>query len=489
MTHASPHRPPLAVCTIVSRNYLAYARALAQSYAEHEPGGRFYLLVVDELPEGTVPVPGVRLLRPAELALPRFQEMCFEYNVTELCTAVKPTLLLHLFEHFGEEQVVYLDPDILILRPLEELRRPLAEASIVLTPHLLKPIPRDGKRPDERDFLIAGAYNLGFIGLRKTDQALSFLGWWQERLHNGGAVVDVAKGLMTDQKWADLVPGLFPDTAVLQDETYNVAWWNLCYRELSRRGGPFLVNGRPLAFFHFSGFDPARPGTLTKECQDRTQVVPGTALAELLGLYAGLVLQHGHAECSRWGYGFSRFDNGVPINVPLRRAYLGLDGETRRPFGDPFRATESPSFLDWATRPQPEEGNLSPFLLSVYQARSDLWRGFPDIRGQDRESFVQWAVAYGAGEMGFDLEQMKVREALPSQAPVEEDRPPDESLEAEEHGLPLGDGLRFGDPPERAEHPAHEGNGLPLGHDLRRIRAPHFPKIVRQVLRKLRCWR
>jgi hypothetical protein len=410
MPSATPARRPPAACTIVSRNYLSFARVLAQSYARHEPGGRFYLLVVDGLPDGEGAGAEVCLLGPEDLALPYFSEMCFEYDVAELCTAVKPSLLLLLLGRFGEDEVIFFDPDILLLRPLEELRRPLASGNIVLTPNVLKPIPLDGLRPSDQDLLLAGAYNLGFIALARTDEALDFLRWWEERLRDGGAVVSVPRGLMTDQKWVDLAPSLFPSTLLLRDDTYNVAWWNLHHRALTRRGDQFLVNGRPLTFFHFSGFDPSRPRALTRECQNRTRVAEGSALAALLELYAELNVANGYPETSRWRYRYSRFDNGVPVNLPLRRLYLDLDAETRERFGDPFRAG-SDSFLDWATRPRAGEAGLSPFLLSLYQVRFDLWPEFPDVRGKDRERFLEWARAHGAREMGYDPEVMRVHEA------------------------------------------------------------------------------
>jgi hypothetical protein len=404
------HRPP-AACTIVSRNYLSHARVLAKSYAQHEPGSRFYLLIVDGLPEGAEVGADVCLLGPEDLDLPYFYEMCFEYDVAELCTSIKPSLLLLLFNRYQEEEVLFLDPDILVMRPLEELREPLASASIVLTPNLLKPIPLDGKRPCEQDILLAGAFNLGFIALRKSEQAHEFLRWWEERLHRAGAVVDVPKGLMTDQKWVDLAPGLFPATVILRDDTYNVAWWNMHHRVVSRRGEEFLVNGRPLAFFHFSGFDPAEPLLFTKECENRTKVVPGTALDELLGLYVDLHMKNGYPETSKWRCGFSRFDNDTFVNLPLRRLYLDLDAGKRKQFGDPFRARGANSFFDWATRPDPAEANLSPFLRSLYQVRFDLWNAFPDVRGQDRKDFVEWARTDGARQMKYDPEQMRIHEA------------------------------------------------------------------------------
>jgi hypothetical protein len=407
MTSRSPGRPP-AACTIISRNYLSHARILAQSYTRHHPGARFYLLVVDGLPQGTEAGADVELLGPDDLALPNFYEMCFEYDVAELCTAIKPSLLLLLFDRFGEDQVLFLDPDIMVMRPLEELREPLASASIALTPNLLRPIPLDGKRPNEQDILLAGAFNLGFIGVRKSPQAYEFLRWWAERLQRGGAVVDVPRGLMTDQKWADLVPGLFPATVILRDDTYNVAWWNMHHRALARQGEQFLVNGRPLAFFHFSGFDPSRPRQFTKECENRTKVVAGTALAELLARYAALHMENGYRETRKWVCGFSRFDNGAFVNLPLRRLYLDLDAAQRERFGDPFRAGGADSFLDWATRPDPADEELSPFLKSLYQVRFDLWNAFPDVRGRDRGDFLVWARTDGARQMKYDPKQMRI---------------------------------------------------------------------------------
>jgi hypothetical protein len=412
MTSRSPARRPPAACTIVSRNFLSYARVLANSYARHEPGGRFYLLVVDGLPDGAEVGADVCLLGPEDLALPYFYEMCFEYDVAELCTAIKPSVLLLLFNRFREEEVIFFDPDILILRPLEELREPLASASIVLTPNLMKPLPLDGKRPIDQDILIAGTFNLGFIALRRSEQALEFLRWWEERLRNGGAVVDVPKGLMTDQKWVDLAPTLFPDTVIFRDDTYNVAWWNIHHREVTRRGEQFLVNGRPLTFYHFSGFSPARPGVFTKECENRTKLTEGTALADLFRLYVDLHMKNGFAETGKWQYRYSRFDNGVVVNLLLRRLYLDLSAAERAPFGDPFRTGGPDSFFAWATRPQPAEGNLSPFLLSLYRVRFDLAAEFPDVRGKHREAFLEWAWAHGSREMGYDPELMRVQDAM-----------------------------------------------------------------------------
>lgn len=420
-------RPSLSACTIVSRNYLSHARILAESFHRHEPAGRFYLLVVDKLPAGVELPEYVELVQPEELELPYLYEMCFKYDVTELSTAVKPTLLAHLMERRGETRLAYLDPDILVQRPLDELQGSLRRAAIVLVPHLLDQIPLDGRRPNEQDILIAGSYNLGFLALRRHADSARLLAWWEERLRDL-CRVSPSEGLMTDQRWIDLVPGLFPSSTVLRDDTYDVAYWNLHSRTLERRDGQFTVNGRPIAFFHYSGFDPTRPLTFSKH-QDRFDVAEHPALRALLAEYAALHEVHHHAQSSAWEYGYSRFSNGIAVHPVLRRLYLGLDDQARASFGDPFDADGERSFLGWATEPRGEE--LSLFLANVYRLRYDVAAAFPDVDGRDREAFIHWARTTGASEERYDAALVRTAAGRES---IELDRPSGPAAPAAEPG-------------------------------------------------------
>jgi glycosyltransferase involved in cell wall biosynthesis len=398
-TRTTTSNDTISACTIVSRNYLSHARVLAESFARHEPEGRFYLLVVDRLPDG-VELPGyIELIDPAELGLEHFFEMCFKYDVTELSTAVKPALLEHLMVGRGETRLCYFDPDILIDRPLTELRARLRRAGIVLVPHLLDEIPLDGRRPNEQDILIAGSYNLGFIGLQRLPETMRLLEWWSERLRDL-CRVSPAEGLMTDQRWIDLVPGLFPSTSVLRDDTYDVAYWNLHSRELGLTDdGTYLINGRPLTFFHFSGFKPTDVETFSKH-QDRFVVSQHPVLEQLLTRYAALHEKHGYATSSTWEYGYSRFSNGIAVHPILRQLYLGLEPAKRLRFGDPFDASDKRSFLAWATEPRGD--HMSRFLENLYRLRYDLGAAFPDVNGTHRDAFLEWAADKGAAEERYD---------------------------------------------------------------------------------------
>jgi hypothetical protein len=404
---AAPARA-IAACTIVSRNYFSHAKILAASFLRHEPGGRFYILVVDDLPDAPEadPGPGVTLVGIGDIGLRDPRGMCLKYDVVELNTAVKPAFLATLLYERGEEDLVYLDPDIEVMRPLEAVKEALGRADIVLTPHVLSPIPLDGLHPSDQDILISGAYNLGFVALRRSPMVREFLAWWGERLEEL-CRIDVAHGLFTDQRWVDLVPAFFPSVAVLRDPTCNVAFWNLHERQLSRRGDDYFVNDRPVTFFHYSGFNPNRRLTLSKH-QDRVAVEKGSALADLLDHYADLQIAHGFDTCSKWGYGHNHFDNGVAVSRPLRLLYLGLDPRTRAWFGDPFRTGGGNSFLGWATRPRPWDAGLSRFLRQVYEIRTDVAAAFPDVTGKDRERFIEWARNQGPGEMGYEADLVQV---------------------------------------------------------------------------------
>lgn len=408
MSDASSVRRPPAACSIITRNYLSHARVLARSWAEYEPGGRFYLLVVDGLPEGTDAGPSVRVLGLDDLDIPALADLAFTYGAAELCSVAKPSLLRFLLDRCDEERILYFDADILITRPLVEVRGALAGASIVLTPNLLKPIPLDGLRPRDQDILCGGTFNLGFLAVRRSAETHEFVRWWEERLRDYVSVIDVPEWVLTDQKWADLVPGLFPETAILRDDAYNVAWWNLHHRTMRRRNGQFLVNGRPLAFFHFSGFDPVRPHVLTQEFQNRIPVQRGTALALLLEGYARLQMEQGYAETSAWDYGYAGLEGGPAAGVLLRRLYQSQGARARGEFAGTSRRNGTIPFLDWATRPRPENGNLSPFLQMIYRMREDVAAAFPDADGEHRAAFLRWARNDGAREMGYDPDFMRI---------------------------------------------------------------------------------
>jgi len=375
----------VAVCTIVSKNYLAYARTLLDSVARHEPGWERFVLLVDTVDESVPREPDRYTLLPVEgLPLPDPRAFFFRYSILELNTAVKPWLLEALLDR-GFERVVYLDPDIELHAPLVEVDRLFDEgARLVLTPHLTGGLPGSG-RPNDRDILIAGAYNLGFLALAPDPDTRRLLEWWRDK-NEYHCVVDVEAGLFVDQRWMDLAPGFVDGTRLLRDPGYNVAYWNLDQRPIETREGGVSVGGRPLAFFHWSGFDPRQPTRLSVH-QDRISLAASPALQRLARDYAARVFANGHAALSQLEYGFGRLRGGTPIPDVARRAYRQDAGLRARGGDDPF-ALEPSAWNVPASAHASDPLLYTRLMEALWSGRPDLRRQFPDPAGADALRFA-----------------------------------------------------------------------------------------------------
>ena len=152
----------------------------------------------------------------------------------------------------------------------------------------------------------SGVYNLGFIGVGPS--AVPFLRWWEERLMRD-AISAPEQMLFTDQRWVDFVPSYF-DHHIIRDPGFNVAYWNLDARKISKDEDRYLVNGQPLRFFHFSGYRPETPWILSKYVASSPRVL----LSEQPVL---LELCQGYSD----SLGASAFDHAAatPVRLQLPR--------------------------------------------------------------------------------------------------------------------------------------------------------------------------
>lgn len=338
-----------AVCTIVSANYLSYARTLGQSIKATHPDLNFYVLLVDEPQElekevGSLKNEEFEVVPVRDLGLSDFDAIAFKFGVVELNTNVKPSFLKYLFTR-GIERLIYLDPDIFVYKPLEGIFDLLRTNSIILTPHVTTPL-MDGKAPSEQDFMRVGVFNLGFIAVSKTPEGFSFLDWWENRCLTLG-FNEVRTGLFVDQKWADFIPCFYQSVSVLRNPGYNMAYWNLHERTLFRDpSGDWMVNStHELIFFHFSGIDPEHSAQLSRY-QNRFDLIDRPDLKELFAEYRQRILNNGFANTRRVPYAFGAFTNGKKITALARALYAGH--QQQFPYSNPFDA--SGSFYQWAHR-------------------------------------------------------------------------------------------------------------------------------------------
>lgn len=396
----------LNACTIVSKNYISYARVLAASFQERHPDGRFFVLLVDRN-DGHIDAAqeSFTLLEAEDLDnVPHLPAFLFKYTLLEANTAIKPYFLEYLFRRFDLPNLVYFDPDILITGSLDTLAALVAQHSVVLTPHLTSPI-EDEAHPDELAILQAGSYNLGFIALRWSEVSERLLRWWQRRLYDQ-CVVRIDRGLFVDQKWMDLVPGIFQDVHVLTDPGYNTAYWNLHGRRVTRDDdAAYACNDRTLVFFHFSGIQPESLEHVSKH-QDRFVLSDLGAAADLYRHYSALVIEAGYFQCKPWPYAFARFDNGVAIPASARALFLDLAADGPKRFGNPFAAGGDGSFFAWLNGPADgaprRPPHLTRLLAHIHGGRADLVARYPRPQGKDFPAFCTWLSDYGRHELKLD---------------------------------------------------------------------------------------
>ncbi len=377
------------VCTVINKAWVAHARALAESLRSHEPGARMSVLIVDEI-EGFID-PAVEpfdILRPGQLELEGFDAMSVRYDVTELCCALKPSLIRHLLD--TDDDVVYLDSDVRLFAPLDGLDAVLDGHPFALVPHLLAPLPDDGLEPNELAILLAGSFNLGFAAARDTPEVRTLLGWWENRLRTGSRLAP-SRAMVFDQRWADLMPGLSGAVGAWRDPGVDFGYWRATTHRVERAGDRLLVDGHPLRCVHFTGFDPAHPNRLsryeTREALDHSPV-----LKELCAEFADRLDAHGHAETNAWPYGFTSTASGVPLTPELRLMWdRACDAGALRE--TPFSSAGEDAFLTWLDEPQPGAPGepLSRYLHCLHDARADLHARFPDPHGSDRTAYLAWA--------------------------------------------------------------------------------------------------
>lgn len=361
------------VFTSITANYLPKARVLAQSVKSVAPWAQFHLVLCDDTPEGfdLAAEPFDSVIGPAQLGIDRLQGWIFSHSVVELCTGVKGAAVEALFEQYGADKVFYFDPDMVVFDRFDELVAELDRHSVILTPHQTTPETTvEAIMDNEMASLTYGVFNLGFLGVHNDDEGRRFSRWWRDRLlrfcHD-----DRPRGLFTDQKWVNLAPCFFDNIGVLRSPAFNVATWNISQRKAtgSRESG-VLINGEPLGFYHFSGFDSgAQEVMLNKYGAD------SPVLFELREWYLQACEAQGQSILGTLPSRYAFYSDGTRIGLEERLLYRQRE-DLQQAFPDPFQVDAAGGYLGWyrANAPTLDVG-ASTVSLDPAGRLSDLLSG------------------------------------------------------------------------------------------------------------------
>lgn len=240
-----------AFCTIITFDYLPFARTLFQSLKQFDKNIEGYVLIVNE--EGNLPNEDFHILHLRDLSenhLVNKISRKYTEDSNALRWSLKSVLMIHLLKTSKHQQVFYVDSDLYFLGDYRFLYEELGGFSFLLSPHwgCIHPI------KSELYFLssmTSGLYNAGFIGA--TSKGLDTLFWWAEMCLYA-CEKDKSRGLHDDQTYLNFFPLLNPDSKILLHKGCNVADWNRFEIErcLSPNGELILDGKFPLIFLHFT---------------------------------------------------------------------------------------------------------------------------------------------------------------------------------------------------------------------------------------------
>jgi len=393
-----------AVCGVIAKNYISYTRGMVESFRKHNPGIDAYILVMDRSDGYIKPESeDFKVIFIDELVCDDLLKMFFMYDILEATCALKPFLMEHVLDRYNISKLLYLDSDILFTADITEIWKLLDSYSVILTPHLLDPIPvEDRYIESELNTLRCGSFNGGFIAVANNRDVRAFLTWWKTRLQKYALQDDPP--LYADQKWLNLVPTYLNNVLILRDPGYNVGYWNLFNRKIEIKKGKIVLNGYPLRFFHFSGLELKKLTKISKY-QDWHRLRDFPALQPLFKQYKESAFRHGYAETKDWPYTYNYFDNGIPISKIIRRIFRKLEvNNLTAKFGNPF-STGSNSYYKWLNKDI--GGNavlpgITPLWYEIYLSRIEVQALYPDIFGGNRQEFCQWCINIGKREYELD---------------------------------------------------------------------------------------
>ncbi|MGC8602621.1 MAG: glycosyltransferase [Desulfomonilaceae bacterium] len=390
------------IFTIVSCNYFHYAKTLMQSVRKVDSSSDLFVVLVDDGYDPTNYTSDIfHVINFKDIPIPDRKKMCFHYEILELNTAVKPFVINYLFSE-GYRKVVYLDPDIFVYHPLENIFMSLENSDVVVTPHLTEPLD-DGFRPADIDILKAGVYNLGFIAVKSSNEIRKFIDWWAEKLVDDCRVA-LTEGIFCDQKWCEFIPSFVEEILVDRNPGMNVAYWNLKHRQIVQSDGSYLVNGLPLIFFHFSGLGLNGMSLISRH-EDRFESLGlSKAMQRLKRNYLNQLAENGSEFYSRQPYHYEYFHDSV-IKIPkMVRDLYRINNSIRSIFGsDPFEISRDPGFQKTYNRKVFGSNNpLTALCESIYKSRPDLQAHFPNCSGNSGFDFCRWFVKSAKLEYGLD---------------------------------------------------------------------------------------
>ncbi|WP_424962266.1 glycosyltransferase [Ekhidna sp.] len=242
-----------AICTIITKSHLHFARVLHKSILRFIPNMQMHILIVDvsenEMPnsfEGQS-IYSNEFITQSELGKKIYTKY-FQKNMDHYRWSTKSVFMSNLLEK-GVDHLLYLDSDLFFFDDPSFLFEMLNNNDVLLSPHFRCSDPSTDYNEYGRNNT-HGLFNGGFVGANK--EGIPALNWWAKTCHS---VCEVNKkaGYYVDQSHLNMLPILFENIGIIRNHGCNVANWNILGSPRSQKNGELLLDGKDkLVFIHFT---------------------------------------------------------------------------------------------------------------------------------------------------------------------------------------------------------------------------------------------
>lgn len=227
-----------AVCLIFDKNYISQGKHAIISCRIHNPDYTIVLLTDDINCTNLVDI----ILTPKDLGL----------SENNWLTVGRVAIVEYVLEKLNFKSVVFIDGDIYTYNNYNDLQENLEHSSILVIPHITKPLPNDNYLPAHNTLALAGNYNTGMWAA--SQEGLDFIKWWklQTSLY---PIMSPGNGFFNEQGWLRFAADFDSNTKIFRHPGYNVAYWNIKQRKLEIKDNIWYIDNKKLTTIHFSGLN------------------------------------------------------------------------------------------------------------------------------------------------------------------------------------------------------------------------------------------
>jgi hypothetical protein len=228
---------------------------LARSLASHSPGARLRVLCMD-LPSLSF-LARRRVAGVSPVALDALEEADPELRAVregrlwhEYCWSAVPAFCLSALTRAQPPDVaIWLDADLMFFAGADSLLAELGDASVLLVPHrYFQLYPSAARAP----YLKAtyGSFNGGTVVVRRDELGMTALRRWRARTLEWCRDAP-EPGRFGNQLHLEDLPDQLAGVRVAEDPAIGLAPWNAGQHRLGGADQAPLVDGRPVAFYHY----------------------------------------------------------------------------------------------------------------------------------------------------------------------------------------------------------------------------------------------